>query len=137
MAKTWGRFTDGLLIVGATNEPERIAPKILTGRFERKILLDNPAEDARRALIVKQLSQEVHEQVIEAHEIDWIVMETEGRSAVNIERVVSTAVLRAVILPVTAADFEDALEEEPSDYDADVAQRNIAFNQKYGWRRKC
>jgi len=38
---------------------------------------------------------------------------------------------------VTVADFEEALEEEPSDYDAEVAKRNREFNKKHGWRRKC
>jgi len=62
---------------------------------------------------------------------------TQGQSpAVNIERLVSTAVLRAGMLPVVLQDFEDALEEEPSDYDAEVAKRNRDFNQKHGWRRK-
>ena len=137
LAKTWGRFTDDLLVIGATNEPQDIAPKILTGRFERKIMLDSPCEDARHALIVKQLAQEKEGQVIEHEEVDWVVSETEGRSAVNMERVVSSAVLRAGVLPVTLADFEEALEEEPSDYDAEVAKRNREFNKKHGWRRKC
>ena len=43
----------------------------------------------------------------------------------------------AGVLPVTLADFEEALEEEPSDYDAEVAKRNRDFNQKHGWRQKC
>jgi len=94
---------------------------------------------ARReqALIVKQLAQEKEGQVVEREEIEWVVSETEGRSAVNMERVVSSAMLRAGVLPVTLADFEEALEEEPSDYDAEVAKQNREFNQKHGWRRKC
>ena len=94
---------------------------------------------ARReqALIVKQLAQEKEGQVVEREEIEWVVSETEGRSAVNMERVVSSAMLRAGVLPVTLADFEEALEEEPSDYDAEVAKRNRDFNKKHGWRRKC
>ena len=45
------------------------------------------------------------------------------------ERLVSTAVLRAGMLPVVLQDFEDALEEEPSDFDFAVWKRNRDFNQ--------
>ena len=48
----------------------------------------------------------------------------------------STAVLRAGVLPVVLKDFVDALEEEPSDFDFAVWKRNREFDQKHGWRRK-
>lgn len=51
------RFKDNLLVIGATNEPDKIAPKILTGRFERKIFMDNPDSAARKALILRQLAE--------------------------------------------------------------------------------
>ena len=39
---------ENLLVIGACNEPEKIAPRILTGRFERKIFVDNPRPEARK-----------------------------------------------------------------------------------------
>ena len=47
-ATRFERFMPNLLVIGATNEPQNIAPKILTGRFERKIFVGNPNGDARR-----------------------------------------------------------------------------------------
>ena len=135
-AKAWDRFTDGLLVIGATNNPTKIAPKILTGRFERKILLGNPNPQARLALILKQLAQEDHEHLLSKEDLEHIVKQTAGRSAVNMERMVSTAVLRAGEVPVGRADFELALEEEPSDYYAKVATSNAEYNALHGWTNK-
>ena len=56
-AANWARFMDNLLVIGATNEPHNIAPKLLTGRFERKIFVDNPNSVARRNMLMRQLSQ--------------------------------------------------------------------------------
>ena len=75
--------------------------------------------------------------VVTKMQVSWVVGALWVKGTVNIERLVSTAVLRAGVLPVTLADFEEALEEEPSDYDAEVAKRNRDFNKKHGWRRKC
>jgi hypothetical protein len=133
-AKTWDRFTDGLLVIGATNNPTNIAPKILTGRFERKILLDNPNPQARLALILKQLSQEDHEHLLSKEDLEHIVRQTAGRSAVNMERLVSTAVMRAGEVSASRADFELAMQEEPSDYDAKVATLNAKFYEQFGWK---
>lgn len=134
-AKEWGRFTDGLLVIGATNSPTKIAPKII-GRLERKILVDNPNPDARRALILRQLAQEKSEQMLAGEDLAYLIKATQGRSAVNMERLVSTAVLRAGGLPVSRIDFELALEEEPSDYDPTVAKANAKYNAQYGWKRR-
>ena len=68
-------------------EPTRhISPRILTGRFERKILVGNPNAFARRNLIIRQLSQEIHEPMLSAEDMRYIIGETSGRSAVNLER---------------------------------------------------
>jgi hypothetical protein len=134
-AKEWGRFTDGLLVIGATNDPTKIAPKII-GRLERKILVDNPNPAARRALIFRQLAQEEQEQILTGDDVAYIVEATKGRSAVNMERLVSTAVLRAGGIPVSRVDFELALDEEPSDYDAMVAKANAKYNALRGWKKR-
>lgn len=133
-ATKFERFTNSLLVIGATNEPKNIAPKILTGRFERKILIDNPNEAARRALIMRQLAQEEHEHILSASDLFFIIQETNGRSAVNLERLVSTAVTKADGMPVSRADFDLAMEEEPSDFDLKVAAANREYDQKHGWR---
>ena len=63
------RLQDNLLVIGATNEPENIAPKILTGRFERKVFVDNPNSSARRAMLTRQLSEEDHAHMLSAADI--------------------------------------------------------------------
>ena len=52
----------------------------------------------------------------------------------NLERLISTAVAYAHGQPVTYPDFEEAMETEPSDYDARVAARHAKFDKKFGWR---
>jgi SpoVK/Ycf46/Vps4 family AAA+-type ATPase len=129
-----GKAEGNLLVIGATNEPKNISPKILTGRFERKILIDNPNEAARRALIMRQLAQEEHEPILSSSDLFFIIQETNGRSAVNLERLVSTAVTKADGMPVSRADFDLAMEEEPSDFDLKVAAANREYDKKHGWR---
>eukprot|EP00966_Prymnesium_polylepis_P335049 7390406-Prymnesium_polylepis.1 len=133
-AGRFSRFTDNLLVIGATNNPELIAEKILTGRFERKIMIDTPNLDARRALLLRQLAQEDQPHALKPADIYNIVDKTPGRSAVNLERLVSTAVMGALGQPVTYLDFEQAMEIEPSDFDARVAARHAKYDKKFGWR---
>jgi len=127
------RFTDNLLVIGATNEPDRIAPKILTGRFERKIFIDNPSPQARKAMIQRQLAEETAEHELSPADLEFVVEKTAGRSAVNMERLISSAALHAALAPVTKDDFLTALEEEPSDFDRIVAAQNAKFDRKFGW----
>ena len=128
------RFTDNLLVIGATNEPDRIAPKILTGRFERKIFIDNPSPQARKAMIQRQLAEEIAEHELSPADLEFLVEKTAGRSAVNMERLISSAALHAACAPVTKDDFLTALEEEPSDFDRAVAAKNAKFDRMHGWR---
>jgi len=127
------RFTDNLLVIGATNEPDRIAPKILTGRFERKIFVDNPSPKARLAMIQRQLAEEPSDHALTSADLDFIVEKTAGRSAVNMERLISSASIHAAGAPVCRDDFLTALEEEPSDFDKITSARNAKFDKKYGW----
>ena len=132
-ATRFERFQKNVLVIGATNEPTKISPKILFGRFERKILVDNPSLAARRALISKQLAQESTPANMSADDIMYVAKQLEGRSAVNIERVVSTAVKRA-LGGVDMMDFDLAIEQEPSDFDDATAKKNKQFNEQHGWR---
>ena len=106
------RLQDNLLVIGATNEPENIAPKILTGRFERKVFVDNPNSSARRAMLTRQLSEEDHAHMLSAADIEFVVEATAGRSGVNMERLISSACTTAAGMPVSRDEFETALEAE-------------------------
>lgn len=132
-ANRFERFKDNLLVIGATNEPQLIAPKILAGRFERKILIDTPNYEARQTLILKQLGQEEEPHALSSLDLYKIIDATAGRSAVNLERLVSTAVMRALGQPVAFENFEQALEEEPSDFDLKVATQHAKYDRKFGW----
>ena len=132
-AKRFERFTDNLLVIGATNEPDNIAPKILTGRFERKIFVDNPNSSARRAMLRRQLSEEDNSHMLSAADIEFVVEATAGRSGVNMERLISSACTAAAGMPVGRDDFETALEGEPSDFDMRTAKTNAKYDEKHGW----
>ena len=69
-----------------------------------------------------------------SNELNSIVHDCAGRSAVNMERLISTAVQRAGCLSVMARHFEEAMLEEPSDFDPVVAKKNADYNKKFGWR---
>ena len=133
-ATRFERFMPNLLVIGATNEPQNIAPKILTGRFERKIYVGNPNGDARRHMILRQLAQGEKDHAMSSSELDTLVQNTAGRSAVNMQRLISTAVQRAGHLLVMQMHFERAMIEEPSDYDPVIAEKNAKYNTKHGWR---
>ena len=98
LAGLWGRFTKGLLVIGATNDPWDIAPKI-AARLERKILVDAPSDQARASMIRKQLAEEETEPNLSSADIAWVVSVTRGRSAVNMERLISSAAMKAFGAP--------------------------------------
>ena len=123
-------------MIGATNEPDKIAPKILTGRFERKILIDNPNSAARRSLILRQLAEEDQPHMLETADLDDLVLLTAGRSAVNMTRLISTAAMLAGGAPVSLMDFEAALGQEKSDFDPEVARKLARFDRQHGWNPK-
>jgi len=133
IAGRFERFMDNLLVIGATNEPDKIAPKILTGRFERKIFVDNPSPNTRLAMIRRQLADESTEPALSPQDMQSIVDATAGRSAVNMERLISTAARHAAGSPVTLHDFEMAINEEPSDFDLKTARKNALFDRMHGW----
>ena len=83
-ADKFERFKENLLVIGATNDPDKIAPRIMA-RFERKILVDNPNSSARRALIARQLAEEDEEHEIDGGSMHTIIEQTAGRSVVNME----------------------------------------------------
>lgn len=132
-ADAFKRFQDNLLVIMATNDPNKIADKIITGRLEVKIFLDNPSDNAREAMIQKQLAEEDYDHHLEDSDIQYIVKKTAGRSAVNMERLISTAATIADNAPVCLNDFLAALKASPSDYNEEVAQKNKDYDRKHGW----
>jgi SpoVK/Ycf46/Vps4 family AAA+-type ATPase len=133
-ASVWERFKDGLLVIGASNNPKKIAPKLLDGRFERKILVDNPNSVARKAMLLEQLGHHEAGHILTDEDLTYIVDETAGRSAVNLKRLVSTAALDTRGMAVTCDNFQAAIVSEPSDYDKVVASANQEYDRKHGWR---
>ena len=132
-AKNWERFMENLLVIGATNDPQNIAPKLLTGRFERKIFVDNPNSAARRNMLNRQLAEEDVPHQLSAYDLGCLVEATAGRSGVNMERLISSACMAAAGLPVSRDHFDTALNAEPSDFDEATAKKNAKFDKKYGW----
>ena len=84
-------------------------------------------------MIQRQLADETEEHALTPEDLDFIVEKTAGRSAVNMQRLISSAATHAAFTPVTRDDFLTALEEEPSDFDRITAAKNAKFDRLYGW----
>ena len=132
LADVFERFQENLLVIGASNNPNKILDKI-DKRFERKILIDNPNSQARKSLIVQQLAENENGHGMTEMELDDIVQQTAGRSAVNMERLISSAALRASFAPVEHEHFLEVMQQEPSDFVRDVAATCAKYDAQYGW----
>ena len=85
-------------------------------------------------MIQRQLAEEAVEHEMSSEELDNIVAGTEGRSAVNLERLISSAAKHAAGMPVTEENFRDAMEEEPTDFDKKTAAKCVKYNRVHGWK---
>jgi hypothetical protein len=84
-------------------------------------------------MIQRQLAAEDAVHALSTTDMQNIVDATAGRSAVNMERLISTAATHAAGTPVSLNDFEMAIAEEPSDFDHKTAARNAKFDRQHGW----
>jgi transitional endoplasmic reticulum ATPase len=100
-----------VVVVAATNRPDIIDPALLRpGRFERRILVPSPDEDARLE-ILKIHTKNVP---IKGVDIKKIAKETEGYSGADLEALVREAGLNALrkdfkTKSVNKSDFDEAL----------------------------
>lgn len=102
--------TKGVVILAATNRPESLDKALLRpGRFDRRIQMELPDLEGRKAILGVHLNKIRHDNV----NIDLVARATSGSSGAEIANIVNEAALRAVRLgrkSVTTEDLEESVE---------------------------
>lgn len=100
----------GVVILAATNRPEDLDKALLRpGRFDRRIQMELPDLEGRKAILNVHLKKVKHETV----DIDIVARATAGTSGAELANIVNEAALRAVRMgrsEVTTADLEESVE---------------------------
>lgn len=100
----------GVVILAATNRPESLDKALLRpGRFDRRIQMELPDLEGRKAILQVHLSHVKHADV----DLDIVARATAGTSGAELANIVNEAALRAVRLgrkQVVTADLEESVE---------------------------
>ena len=96
---------DMVVVIAATNRPDVLDPALLRpGRFDRRIVVDRPEVDARRAIL------DVHvrdKPMAEDVELEEVARNTPGFSGADLENLVNEAALNATRRGVEAIHADD------------------------------
>ena len=100
----------GVVILAATNRPESLDKALLRpGRFDRRIQMELPDLEGRKAILEVHLRRVKHEAV----DLDIVARATAGSSGAELGNIINEAALRAVRMGrrrVTTADLEESVE---------------------------
>nr|WP_081852471.1 ATP-dependent zinc metalloprotease FtsH [Prevotella sp. 10(H)] len=100
----------GVVILAATNRPESLDSALLRpGRFDRRIQMELPDLEGRKAILNVHLKKVKHENI----NLDLVARATSGASGAELANIVNEAALRAVRLgkdSVTTVDLEESVE---------------------------
>ena len=100
----------GVVILAATNRPETLDKALLRpGRFDRRIQMELPDLEGRKAILTVHLAHVKHENI----DLDIVARATAGTSGAELANIVNEAALRAVRMgrrEVTTADLEESVE---------------------------
>lgn len=100
----------GVVILAATNRPENLDKALLRpGRFDRRIQMELPDLEGRKAILNVHLRRVKHEEV----DIDVVARATAGTSGAELANIVNEAALRAVRMDrnkINTADLEESVE---------------------------
>ena len=100
----------GVVILAATNRPESLDRALLRpGRFDRRIQMELPDLEGRKAILEVHLKKVKHDAV----DLDLIARATAGSSGAELANIVNEAALRAIRMgrnSVTSADLEESVE---------------------------
>ena len=100
----------GVVILAATNRPENLDKALLRpGRFDRRIQMELPDLEGRKAILNVHLKRVKHEEV----DIDVVARATAGTSGAELANIVNEAALRAVRMgrnKINTADLEESVE---------------------------
>lgn len=100
----------GVVILAATNRPETLDKALLRpGRFDRRIQMELPDLEGRKAILKVHLANVKHEEI----DLDIVARATAGSSGAELANIVNEAALRAVRMGrkrVTTSDLEESVE---------------------------
>ena len=100
----------GVVILAATNRPESLDKALLRpGRFDRRIQMDLPDLEGRKAILNVHLKKVKHDSI----DLDIVAGATTGSSGAELANIVNEAALRAVRMGrtlVTTSDLEESVE---------------------------
>lgn len=100
----------GVVILAATNRPESLDKALLRpGRFDRRIQMDLPDLESRKAILNVHLKKVKHDSI----NLDIVARATSGSSGAELANIVNEAALRAVRMGrirVTTSDLEESVE---------------------------
>ena len=100
----------GVVILAATNRPETLDKALLRpGRFDRRIQMELPDLEGRKAILKVHLANVRHEEI----DLDIVARATAGSSGAELANIVNEAALRAVRMGrkrVTTSDLEESVE---------------------------
>lgn len=100
----------GVVILAATNRPESLDKALLRpGRFDRRIQMDLPDLEGRKAILNVHLKKVKHDSI----NLDIVARATSGSSGAELANIVNEAALRAVRMGrtrVTISDLEESVE---------------------------
>ncbi|WP_444344027.1 ATP-dependent zinc metalloprotease FtsH [Phocaeicola coprocola] len=100
----------GVVILAATNRPESLDKALLRpGRFDRRIQMDLPDLEGRKAILNVHLKKVKHDSI----NLDIVARATSGSSGAELANIVNEAALRAVRMGrtrVTTSDLEESVE---------------------------
>ena len=100
----------GVVILAATNRPESLDKALLRpGRFDRRIQMELPDLEGRKAILVVHLKKVKCEKI----DMDVVARATAGSSGAELANIVNEAALRAVRMgrnKVITADLEESVE---------------------------
>ena len=100
----------GVVILAATNRPESLDKALLRpGRFDRRIQMELPDLEGRKAILKVHLAKVKHDAV----DLSIVAQATAGSSGAELANIVNEAALRAVRQgrhAVTTADLEESVE---------------------------
>lgn len=100
----------GVVILAATNRPESLDAALLRpGRFDRRIQMELPDLEGRKAILNVHLNKVKHDHI----DIDLVARATAGSSGAELANIVNEAALRAVRMgrnQVTTGDLEESVE---------------------------
>lgn len=99
-----------IVILAATNRPESLDKALLRpGRFDRRIQMDLPDLEGRKAILNVHLKKVKHDSI----NLDIVARATSGSSGAELANIVNEAALRAVRMGrtrVTTSDLEESVE---------------------------